>query len=83
MGQIEEALATVRAMLAPEGYGLTAAEPVGSTLPLTVTAGPDACEYCLAPKSVLDAIVVKNLQEHGLSMAVTLAYPGDAPTPEV
>jgi hypothetical protein len=79
MAQIEEALAPVRAMLAADGYQLAVAEGSGVTALLTITAGPEACEYCLVPKSVLESIAVKNLRQHGLVMDVALFYPGDQP----
>jgi hypothetical protein len=77
MATIEEALTPVSKMPAAEGYQLAVSGPAGTSAHLTVTAGPEACEYCLVPKSVLQAIVVKNLSENGLSVDVTLAYPGE------
>jgi len=75
---VEEALSPVSEMLAADGYRLTVSSDDRAVAHVTISAGPEACEECLAPKAVVEAIILKNLEENGLSTTVELEYPNEA-----
>lgn len=73
----EAALAPMSDMLAADGYSLALSQPAGADARLTieVVAGPDACEECLVPKDIFQAIATKYLNEKGLTPEVDIVYP--------
>ena len=77
MGAITEALAPVVKMLAVEGFDLVVAETGPASAVLTVNARPEACEYCLVPKSVLQSVAADKLAAKGLTASLDVVYPAD------
>lgn len=79
MSDVDDALEPVRSMLEAEGFRLTVTGGEGSPIVLSVTAGPEACEYCLVPKSTLRAIALDKLAGHGAggSVDIEVVYPED------
>lgn len=75
---IEGALAAQRAMLAADGYGLALADSDG-VLVATISAGPEACDDCLVPKSLMRTYFERALApvcDGGLP-EIRLVYPGE------
>lgn len=70
----EAALAPMSDMLAADGYSLALSE-ADARLTIEVVAGPDACEECLVPKDIFQAIATKYLNEKGLTPEVDIVYP--------
>lgn len=71
----ETALTGLREMLAADDYRLTVTES-GDGVAVRITAGPDACDDCLVPKSVMRGVL-----RNALGVAeenITLEYPADA-----
>ncbi|MGE0877811.1 MAG: hypothetical protein AB7L13_00370 [Acidimicrobiia bacterium] len=77
MGAITEALAPVVKMLSVEGFDLAVDETGPASAVLTVSARPEACEYCLVPKSVLQSVAADKLAAHGLTAELSVVYPID------
>jgi hypothetical protein len=73
----ENALAGLRSTLAADDYRMSVTE-AGSSVEVTITAGPDACADCLAPKPIM-----RNILHAALGVpedAIVLVYPTDAGT---
>jgi hypothetical protein len=69
-------LETMQATLAADGYALAlAAREDGERVVVTIDATPEACEDCLAPPSVMRAILERTLAVP--ADAIDLRYPGD------
>jgi hypothetical protein len=79
--EIEEALRPVGELLAADGFRLSVGPTVGDGVRLTVTAGPDACAYCLVPETTFAAIALQHLRDRGLSARLEIVYPAETPTP--
>jgi Fe-S cluster biogenesis protein NfuA len=58
---IEQALQTLRDVLAGDGYRLEWAKETASALVVRVVAGDGACEECLVPEAVMQAILTDAL----------------------
>jgi hypothetical protein len=69
-----EGLESMQATLAVDGYALNAREE-GERVVVTIDATPEACEDCLAPPSVMRAILERTLAVP--ADAIDLRYPGD------
>lgn len=69
-------LATVRATLEADGYGLDVEERDGR-VGVRVVATPSACEDCLVPKPLMRAMIGDALGVP--EQAIDLTYPGEAP----
>jgi hypothetical protein len=75
---VTAALAPLRDMLALDGYGLSLTER-GDELVARITAGPEACEDCLVPKTIMAAHIERALLEALLEVpSVRLVYPTEA-----
>ena len=67
-----EGLESMQATLAADGYALEAREE-GERVVVTIAATPEACEECLSPPEVLQAILARSLAVP--LEAVELHYP--------
>lgn len=75
---LEEALEPVASTLAADGYKLTAAR-VDDDVVVRIAAGPDACEDCLSPRTVMEPMIRDLLACAGLGgMGLRLSYPGES-----
>jgi hypothetical protein len=71
----ENALSGLRSTLEADDYRMAVTES-GSSVEVTITAGPDACDDCLVPKSIM-----RNILHAALGVpedAIVLNYPADA-----
>lgn len=74
---LEEALEPVATALAADGYGLEAAR-VDDDVVIRIVAGPDACDDCLSPRTVMEPMIRELLAEAGLDgTGLRLSYPGE------
>ena len=73
---ITTTIASLRAMLEPDGYDLVVARQHDDVVDLQVVAGSAACEDCLVPKEVFAQIVSQHLSPAGLQLG-ELAYPNE------
>jgi len=69
-------LAPLRASLAADGYELVIAEGEGDSIVCTVASGPDVCDDCLVPKSVVGSLVADALGIH--EQRVIVHYPNES-----
>ena len=81
---VQEALEPVVRMLAVEDYHLSVSGGDGA-IQLEITAGEEACSYCLVSKSTLRSIALDHMTKAGLpsNLEVDIVYPDDttaAPT---
>jgi hypothetical protein len=68
------ALGTMQEALALDGYLLVPTIDEGEVR-LSIEAGPEACQDCLAPDSVLVAIAGDALARHDIDLPVHIAHP--------
>jgi hypothetical protein len=74
---LSSVLKPVSAALAADGYELSAALESGA-LRVAIAAGPDACEDCLVPKSMMLDMIKSVLHDAGVEPAqVELTYPNE------
>jgi hypothetical protein len=75
---ILEALEPVVRMLAVEDYHLSITG-VDETIRLEITAGNEACSYCLVSKTTLRSIALDHMAKAGLpsDLEVDIVYPDD------
>ncbi|HYW25521.1 MAG TPA: hypothetical protein VE953_15235 [Terriglobales bacterium] len=71
----EAGLQTMRAALEADGYLLDVSEDRGR-LDARISAGPEACEDCLVPKSIMLAMLQQALGVP--EQSIDLRYPGEA-----
>ena len=77
MSDLQTALEPIAATLEADGYRLETLEEDGR-LRVQIAAGPDACEDCLVPKSMMQAMIVDTLARSGVAPGVIdLRYPGE------
>ena len=77
MIDLQDALAPIASTLEADGYRLEARE-VGDRLLIQVAAGPEACEDCLVPKSMLERMIALRLDTLGVQpVSIDLRYPGE------
>jgi hypothetical protein len=78
---VEEALEPVVRMLAVEDYHLSVSGGDGA-IQLEISAGGEACSYCLVSKSTLRSIALDHMTKAGLpnSLETDIIYPDDAST---
>jgi hypothetical protein len=75
---LSSVLKPVSAALAADGYELSAALESGA-LRVAIAAGPDACEDCLVPKSMMLSMIKSVLHDAGVELAqVELTYPNES-----
>jgi hypothetical protein len=74
-------LTEVAEMLSFDGYNL-GVSVVANEVGVIITAGPDACEECLVPKSLMEQIIrdalIKGSPEWAQSV-IAISYPVDVP----
>ena len=76
---VQRAVAGSRESLGESGFAMDLAERDGG-LVVTVRALPDACEECLVPKPVFQAILARELADAGLSVPpIAVTYPVEVP----
>jgi hypothetical protein len=74
---LEAALQPVASALEADGYLLHARQDDGG-VQIEIAAGPDACEDCLVPKSLMSRMIETTLTAAGISAPlVDLRYPAD------
>lgn len=74
--EVEQAVAPIAQSLASDGYELVVEESNAGELRLRITAGPDACEECLVPQSVMRPMLQSSLETIGvLETGWQLRYP--------
>jgi hypothetical protein len=78
---VQEALEPVVRMLAVEDYHLTVSGG-DDAIRLEITAGGEACSYCLVSKATLRSVALDHVTKAGLpdDLEVDIVYPGDAST---
>jgi hypothetical protein len=78
---VQEALEPVVRMLAVEDYHLTVSGG-DDAIRLEITAGGEACSYCLVSKSTLRSVALDHMAKAGLpdDLEVDIVYPEDAST---
>jgi hypothetical protein len=76
---VQEALEPVVRMLAVEDYHLSVSGG-DEAIQLEITAGKEACSYCLVSKSTLRSIALDHMTKAGLSndLEVGIVYPEDS-----
>lgn len=75
--EVDVALVHLRQMLSADGYELHVDGAAGGTVRLRVAAGGEACEECLVPSSVLEAIAMDAVGDIAGIDHVAVAMPGD------
>jgi hypothetical protein len=76
LGEVESAFGPVSGALEADGYRLAVSASETNRLRVEVIAGPEACEDCLIPKSMLEKMLVAALGGVGLpSLPLELVYP--------
>jgi hypothetical protein len=77
VSDLQTALEPIAATLEADGYRLETLEKDGR-LQVQIAAGPDACEDCLVPKSMMQAMIADTLARFGVAPAmIDLRYPGE------
>jgi hypothetical protein len=71
---VETALAPFVSALEADGYNGTVVEN-GDVILLDITAGPEACEDCLVPRSIMEPMLTNALRQAGLRHRIELKYP--------
>lgn len=71
---IEVVLRPIQVALEADGYALEVTFDE-STVSIGIVAGPEACEECLSPPSILEPIVRKLMDDAGWQQMVELRYP--------
>ncbi|HHX75088.1 MAG TPA: hypothetical protein GX699_09320 [Firmicutes bacterium] len=75
---LEKALSGIKESLSYEGYDLLYREREDGVIDIQILAGPDACEDCLVPKPILENMIRRELDEHGVTYtAINLQTPKD------
>jgi len=75
---LDHALEPVSSALAADGYVLSARFEEDA-LTVRIAAGPDACEDCLIPKSLMARMIGSALADAGVAAGrVDLTYPDEA-----
>lgn len=73
----EKELASVRAMVQPDGFDVDVVGETDGTLDLRLfTTTPDACEDCIVPKAVMIPILNAHLEPFGLQVG-DITYPSN------
>lgn len=65
---IDGALANLKEMMSKDGYILSWAEQTPGKVTVEIEAGSDACEDCLAPQNVIEAIMTQALDSTPYSL---------------
>lgn len=83
MNDIETAAAAairpISLALEADGYDLSIQQASAQVVDVRISASPDACEDCLAPKSVLLPMLESLLGENDLGLlSVRLTYPNES-----
>jgi hypothetical protein len=74
---LQTALEPIATTLEADGYRLETREEEGR-LRVQIAAGPDACEDCLVPKSMMQAMIADMLARFGVAPGmIDLRYPGE------
>ena len=75
---MDEALASLRTMLAADGYGLVV-QAAAAGLVAEIRAGPEACADCLVPKELMRIYIVNALRPVlGDELPpIEISYPGE------
>jgi hypothetical protein len=68
-------LPAIEQTLAADGYTLEVSRHDAAAVTCRITAGPDACQECLAPKPIMARLIADALSLPADS--VTLVYPSD------
>ena len=74
--ELEQRLAGLRRGFRADGYELQVEAVTGDHAAVSIIAGPKACEECLVPKPVLEAILLRAVDGSGVRR-ITLRYPTD------
>jgi hypothetical protein len=61
---LDKALIDVKEGLALDGYILIAKQQEEGIVEIVIEAGPEACSECLSPKSILESIIRRALEEN-------------------
>lgn len=77
MGDLQIALEPIATTLEADGYRLETTQVEGRLL-VQIAAGPDACEDCLVPKPMMQAMIANTLAGLGVAPGmIDLRYPGE------
>lgn len=77
VSEIEAALRPLGETLSHDGYALGVAL-TEADVALSIEAGPGACEDCLVPKELMQALATQALGDAGIVPArLSIAYPGE------
>jgi hypothetical protein len=75
---LRQALAPVVSALEADGYGAVVEEGSG-IIYFRVTAGRNACEDCLSPRTIMEPMISHVLRTAGFAQRLELKYPGPEP----
>jgi hypothetical protein len=76
LAEIESAFGPVSGALEADGYRLEVSAPETDRLRVEIIAGPEACEDCLVPKSMLEKMLEAALGGAGLpNLPLDVVYP--------
>ncbi|MFC4950135.1 hypothetical protein [Pseudonocardia sp. GCM10023141] len=75
---IAELLSPITSALEADGYSAHVTEGPG-TLEMRIIAGAGVCADCLSPRSVVEPMINRLLQNGGITRKVTLIYPDTDP----
>jgi hypothetical protein len=74
---VEHALAGLRTGIQADGYDLQVESVDNGVVRVRIVAGPNACEECLVPKSIMTGTIRMSLRGLPEITSVQLAYPLD------
>lgn len=73
---VQDALAGLRQGMVADGYDLLVESAASGVARVRIVAGPEACEECLVPKSIMVGMMQASLE--GLPVtSVEVVYPGE------
>jgi hypothetical protein len=75
---VEQALTGLSASVVADGYELRVHGVDGDRVQVSIKAGPDACEECLVPRSLMEHMILASLKAIPTVLGVDLRYPTDS-----
>jgi hypothetical protein len=76
VSELEAALGSVSSALDADGYRLAVSAPSTDRVRVEIVAGPDACEECLIPQSMMEKMLQSALGGAGLPhLSLEVVYP--------
>jgi len=80
VASVVSALAPISGALEADGYQLVVSLPGKDRLRVQITAGPEACEDCLIPRSMMESMIETAVNGAGLPLpTLDVVYPVEGP----